>query len=76
MSEIADRLVIERDQLSGRLEGLRKFMGNCGELVKPDDGKTSNFMRLPKEMRNLMIDQEYHMTEYLKCLDKRLELLS
>lgn len=59
--EVFDRLLIERDQLNGRLNALVNFM------------ESTNFMKLDSTQRNLMINQQYHMSEYLTILDKRIK---
>jgi hypothetical protein len=61
MSEFFDRLLIEHDQLEGRLNALTNFMAK------------KEFMKLSLVRRNLLINQHYHMSEYLKNLDLRIE---
>lgn len=58
---IFDNLLIERDQLNGRLTALSDLMAS------------PSFMKLDSIQRNLLINQHYHMSEYLKILDNRIK---
>jgi len=57
-----DKLYIERDQLSGRLDKLNNFL------------VSDKFKELTFNHQNLLVDQQYYMSKYLDILNKRIKL--
>lgn len=64
MEPFVERMIVERDELNTRLENLNKFMAD------------EKFLELDSESQSLMIDQQYHMTQYLEILKKRIDYVT
>ena len=64
MEAFVERLIAEKDELSGRLSKLNEFMSDM------------KFLDLDSTNQLLLIDQQYHMTQYLEILKKRINYVT
>lgn len=63
VNDFLDRLIVERNELSERLENLDHFIH-----------ESEVFKDLDTEQANLLLRQKDHMREYLSILNKRISL--